>query len=71
MLATIKGLNCEKGFCFLAVPDGGPDVFCHVRDMIGVLYLSPDLRGKKVDCDVEETDRGPKARNARLVVEEY
>ncbi|MFJ8822979.1 cold-shock protein [Streptomyces sp. NPDC102467] len=53
-----------RGYGFIAPDDGGEDVFLHVNDLlIPESYLRTGL---KVDFDIEEGDRGPKASSVQL-----
>lgn len=59
--------DTNRGFGFLAPDDGGSDVFLHVNDVnIDEELLKP---GAQVEFSVEETDRGAKATNVRVLVE--
>ena len=59
---TIKKLT-EKGFGFIAVPDG-KDVFFHMANLQDVQY--DDLyEGQDVEFEVEEGPKGPRAENVR------
>ncbi|MEU6845738.1 cold shock domain-containing protein [Streptomyces sp. NPDC046716] len=53
-----------RGYGFIAPDDGGEDVFLHVNDLlIPESYLRTGL---KVEFDIEEGDRGPKASSVQL-----
>ncbi|MCX3058799.1 cold-shock protein [Streptomyces beihaiensis] len=53
-----------RGYGFVAPDDGGEDVFLHVNDLlVPESYLRTGLR---VEFDIEEGDRGPKASSVRL-----
>ena len=69
MVGKIRGLNCDRGFAFVAPNDGGPDVFLHVSDLIDVDFLEPEMRNREVDFEVQETERGRRAVRARLMTE--
>ncbi|WP_018177430.1 cold-shock protein [Jongsikchunia kroppenstedtii] len=59
--------DTNRGFGFLAPDDGGSDVFLHVNDVnIDEELLKP---GAQVEFSVEETDRGSKATNLRVLSE--
>ena len=59
---TVKFFNTTKGFGFITPDDGSKDVFVHIsaveRSELG--YLS---EGQKIQFDVEQDARGPKAVN--------
>lgn len=60
---TVKWFSEKKGFGFIT-QDGGEDVFVHHSsiDMPGFKTLA---EGDRVSFEVEEADRGPKAKNVR------
>ena len=58
---TVKWFNNEKGYGFIQQEDGR-DLFVHFSsiNMPGFKTLN---EGDRVSFDVEETDRGPQAKN--------
>lgn len=60
---TVKWFNDKKGYGFINENDGR-DIFVHFSsiDMPGFKTLS---EGDMVMFDVEESDRGPEAKNVR------
>ena len=60
---TIKWFSDKKGYGFIA-QEGGKDIFVHYSsiDMSGFKTLS---EGETVTFDVEESDRGPVAKNVK------
>ncbi|RKU34903.1 TIGR03986 family CRISPR-associated RAMP protein [Candidatus Poribacteria bacterium] len=63
----IKNWFSDRGFGFITNDAGGPDIFLHItavqeneREFLG--------RGRKVDFDIQRTDRGLRASNVRLQV---
>ena len=61
MEGTVKWYNSTKGFGFITPSDGGKDVFIHKNDAPGSLR-----EGDRVEFDVAEGDKGPKATNVRV-----
>ena len=62
---TVKWFNAEKGFGFIAQPDGGADVFVHhtAIQMNGFRSLE---EGQAVEFDVQEGPKGLQAVDVRL-----
>lgn len=57
----VKWFNESKGFGFIQ-QDNGPDVFVHYSSMAGNGFKTL-AEGQRVQFDVVEGDRGPKATN--------
>ena len=64
MQGTVKWFNPTKGFGFIAPSDGSRDVFVHSSAIEGE---GPKTLGEgdKVDFEITEGDKGPKAVNVR------
>jgi CspA family cold shock protein len=64
---TVKWFNAEKGFGFIAQPDGGSDVFVHhsAIDMGGYRTLE---EGQRVEFQVENGPKGLMATNVKPVL---
>ncbi len=62
---TVKWFNNKKGYGFIN-EDNGRDIFVHFSsiDMGGYKSLA---EGEKVVFEIEESDRGPEAKNVRRV----
>ena len=60
---TVKWFNDKKGYGFINQEDGR-DIFVHYSsiDSPGFKTLS---EGEQVDFDIEESDRGPEAKNVK------
>ncbi|WP_298746506.1 cold-shock protein [uncultured Serinicoccus sp.] len=62
---TVSWYDDDKGFGFIAPETGGPDVFVHARALADGLPALDE--GDRVTFDTVEGDRGPQARDVRLV----
>jgi CspA family cold shock protein len=62
---TVKWFNPTKGFGFITPEDGGKDAFLHISEVqkAGIAHLS---EGQKVNYDVLDDARGPKAIDISL-----
>ena len=63
---SVKWFNSEKGFGFIAVEGGGPDVFVHFSAITGSGYRSLD-EGQRVESDITQGQNGPQAQNVRVI----
>lgn len=61
MKGTVKWYNARKGYGFIEGEDG-KDVFVHRTALPSGIFLN---EGDKVEFEVEESDRGPKATNIK------
>jgi CspA family cold shock protein len=62
----IKWFNDAKGFGFVTPDDGSKDVFVHFSSIQGEGFKSL-AEGDKIEFEVQESDKGPKAANVRKV----
>ena len=63
---TVKWFNDSKGFGFIQADDGTPDVFVHFSAIHGDGFKT--LReGQKVEYDVQQDAKGPRAQNVQVV----
>ena len=63
---TVKWFNGDKGYGFIAVESGGPDVFVHFSAISGAGYRSLE-EGQKVEFDITQGQKGPQAENVRVI----
>lgn len=64
---TVKWFSSEKGYGFIQ-RENGPDVFVHHSAIQGGGYKTLE-EGERVEFDVVEDARGPKAQNVERVAE--
>ena len=57
---TVKWFNAEKGFGFISVDGGGPDVFVHFSAIESNGYKSLD-EGQNVQFEIVQGQKGPQA----------
>lgn len=61
---TVKKWLTFRGFGFIDVPDSNDDVFVHHSELSSVSTLKS---GQKVEFEVEDTPKGPRAVNVKIV----
>ena len=66
MQGTVKWFNDAKGYGFIVPTDGSPDVFVHQSDIQTEGFRSLN-EGDRVEFEVMQGDKGPKATNVRAV----
>ncbi len=66
MTGTVIRVKAERGFAFIKPDDGGPDVFLFCRDLSGAEF-DEALNERRVEFSVEVGDKGPRAKNVRLI----
>jgi cold shock protein len=57
---VVKWFNAEKGFGFISVDGGGPDVFVHFSAIQGEGYRSLE-ENQKVEFESSQGPKGPQA----------
>jgi cold shock protein len=58
----VKRFNGDKGYGFIQVEGGGPDVFVHFSAIVGGGYRSLE-EGQQVEFDITQGQKGPQAEN--------
>lgn len=64
MEGTVKWFNQTKGYGFISPTDGSRDVFVHSSAIEGEGFKSLS-EGDKVEFEITEGDKGPKAAHVR------
>ena len=67
MQGTVKFFNLSKGFGFITPTDGSKDLFVHSSGIQGDTGQRPLSEGQKVEFEVTEGPKGPRATNVRVV----
>jgi CspA family cold shock protein len=62
----VKWFNEKKGFGFLQRDDGGKDVFVHHTAIVAEGFRTLQ-EGQKVQFNIVEDKKGPKAENVTIV----
>jgi len=60
-IGTVKFFNTSKGFGFIHPDDGSKDLFVHANSCDEEI-----AEGDKVEYDVEDSPKGPNAKNVKL-----
>jgi len=63
---TVKWFNDQKGFGFITPDDGSADVFAHFSEIQSDGFKTL-TEGQKVEFEVQQGDKGPRAANIRPV----
>ncbi|HYP46014.1 MAG TPA: cold-shock protein [Propionibacteriaceae bacterium] len=63
---TVKWFNAEKGFGFIEVDGGGPDVFVHYSAIASSGFRSLD-EGARVEFETTQGPKGPQADNVQTI----
>ncbi len=63
---TVRWFDPERGFGFLALPDGSADLFVHASEIGGDGATRLLREGQAVEFEVGAGDRGPQARGVRV-----
>jgi CspA family cold shock protein len=63
---VVKWFNAEKGFGFISVDGGGPDVFVHFSAIQGEGYRTLD-ENQRVEFESSQGPKGPQADTVRAI----
>ncbi|MGH4023594.1 MAG: cold-shock protein [Pseudonocardiaceae bacterium] len=63
---VVKWFNAEKGFGFISVDGGGPDVFVHFSAIQGDGYRSLE-ENQRVEFESSQGPKGPQADSIRVI----
>jgi CspA family cold shock protein len=63
---VVKWFNAEKGFGFISVDGGGPDVFVHFSAIQGDGYRSLE-ENQRVEFESSQGPKGPQADSVRAL----
>ncbi|ASU82452.1 cold-shock protein [Nocardiopsis gilva YIM 90087] len=63
---TVKWFNSEKGFGFIAVEGGGPDVFVHYSAIAGTGFRNLE-EDQKVEFEITQGPKGPQASDVHTL----
>jgi cold shock protein len=63
---TVKWFNSEKGFGFIAVDDGGADVFVHYSEIQSDGFRTLE-ENQRVEFEIVQGQKGPQASAVRPV----
>ncbi len=63
----VKWFNGQKGYGFIAREDGQGEVFVHFSDIVDQYGYKTLEEGQLVEFKVENTPRGPKAQEVRVI----
>ena len=63
---TVKWINSDKGYGFIAPDDASADVFAHFTAIAGTGHRNLE-EAQKVEFDTERGQKGPQASNIRVI----
>lgn len=66
LTGRVKWFNSQKGFGFIVPDNGGKDLFVHFSAIQSSGYKTLK-EGQKVEFEIEQTDKGDKAVNVKVI----
>jgi CspA family cold shock protein len=66
MTGKVKWFDLQRGIGFIVPDDNSRDCFIHYRDILAEGFKAL-YDGDIVSFDIEQTAKGPKARNLRIL----
>jgi CspA family cold shock protein len=66
MTGAVKWFDLARGIGFIVPDEGGREAFIHYRDILADGYKAL-YEGDIVSFEIEQTSKGPKARNLRIL----
>ncbi len=67
---TVRWFDTERGFGFIALADGGEDLYVHASEIVGGDGTRVLREGQVVELEIGEGDRGPQARRVRVTADQ-
>ena len=64
MKGTVKWFNDQKGYGFITPEDGSKDLFVHHSSIVATGFKTLS-ENQKVEYDMVDSDKGPKATNVK------
>lgn len=59
---VVQSINLDRGFGFVRPAGKGADLFFHFTTLQDGLSFDDSLRQRRVECVIEEAERGPRCK---------
>lgn len=63
---SVKTVVATRGFGFITPDENGPDIFFHMSDLPQSLPFDGTLQARRVEFEIADTDKGPRAVRVRV-----